>query len=245
MGVHLFEDIARALPSDQPLMAIHIPALYIPGFDPFPSIVSLAEEDVAAIRQHQAHGPYFLLGLCHGGVVAFEIACQLEALGERVGVVGMLDAELPSAGHSKPGARLVNLVERFFNNPQDIGRRAMELLGRSFGDPKLPPLRQRQDTLTGEPVEMPFDGPEIEHELETYDTLDRRTAAHVVAFRATKNDLPPWMTIEPHMGWKGRAGQLTCVDIPSSHLGIVRGTAGSQVAAHLDAAKRKAERQSS
>lgn len=57
-------------------------------------------EDIAAhyidiIRTVQPAGPYFLMGYCFGGTIAFEMAQQLVAQGETVGGLFMLDPDLP------------------------------------------------------------------------------------------------------------------------------------------------------
>jgi thioesterase domain-containing protein len=44
------------------------------------------------MRRIQPKGPYYLLGYCYGGLVAYEIAQQLHACGERVAFLGLLDA---------------------------------------------------------------------------------------------------------------------------------------------------------
>jgi hypothetical protein len=48
------------------------------------SIEELAAGYVARIRRVQPAGPYRLAGWCFGGVVAYEMACQLERVGEQV-----------------------------------------------------------------------------------------------------------------------------------------------------------------
>jgi amino acid adenylation domain-containing protein len=54
-------------------------------------------EDLAArclpiLRGVQPGGPYYLAGFCFGGVLAFEIACQLKLQGEEVALLALLDA---------------------------------------------------------------------------------------------------------------------------------------------------------
>ena len=49
---------------------------------------------VSLIRDIQPHGPYRLLGWSLGGVLAHEAAVQLQAAGERVDVVAVLDTDL-------------------------------------------------------------------------------------------------------------------------------------------------------
>jgi thioesterase domain-containing protein/acyl carrier protein len=50
-----------------------------------------AEEYIRVMRSIQPRGPYFLVGQCQGAYIAFEMTRQLESLGERVGILGMLD----------------------------------------------------------------------------------------------------------------------------------------------------------
>ena len=75
------------------------------------TIADLARTHVVAIRQIQPYGPYRLAGYRFGGIVALETARQLEAQGEEVEILFLLDPkELGQActGDSKenmPGAR--------------------------------------------------------------------------------------------------------------------------------------------
>jgi thioesterase domain-containing protein len=55
----------------------------------------IAADNVARMRTMQPGGPYFLAGQCFGGRVVYEMARQLEAAGERVGLLIMLDASAP------------------------------------------------------------------------------------------------------------------------------------------------------
>lgn len=55
-------------------------------------IDEMAADYVARIRDVQPHGPYLIAGLCAGGVIAFEMARQLQDQGERVAFVGVIDA---------------------------------------------------------------------------------------------------------------------------------------------------------
>jgi thioesterase domain-containing protein/acyl carrier protein len=55
-------------------------------------IEDMAAHYVAEMRTVQPHGPYLLGGLCAGGVLAFEMARQLEAAGEEARLVAVFDA---------------------------------------------------------------------------------------------------------------------------------------------------------
>jgi amino acid adenylation domain-containing protein len=88
-------NLARALGPDQPFYALHphgIDGGPIPG-----TIEAMALDHLATVRAIQPHGPYRLGGLCNGGVIAFELARRLQAAGERVVFLGLLDASAENA----------------------------------------------------------------------------------------------------------------------------------------------------
>ena len=55
-------------------------------------IAEMAAHYIDKMRSVQPHGPYFVGGMCAGGVIAFEVALQLQAMGEKVGMVALIDA---------------------------------------------------------------------------------------------------------------------------------------------------------
>jgi aspartate racemase len=67
------------------------------GEEAIQTIGEMAAYYVREIRAIHPHGPYHLAGSCLGGVVAFEIAQQLVAAGEKVGVLLLIDAFMPGA----------------------------------------------------------------------------------------------------------------------------------------------------
>ncbi|WP_330333166.1 amino acid adenylation domain-containing protein [Streptomyces sp. NBC_00536] len=55
------------------------------------SIVEMATDYIAQMKAVQPSGPYHMLGWSYGGVLAHEIAVQLQAAGEQVGALVLLD----------------------------------------------------------------------------------------------------------------------------------------------------------
>jgi FkbH-like protein len=55
-------------------------------------IGEMAAYHIGQMRSVQPRGPYLVGGMCAGGVIAFEIACQLQSQGEAVALVALLDA---------------------------------------------------------------------------------------------------------------------------------------------------------
>ncbi|MEL7495639.1 MAG: alpha/beta fold hydrolase, partial [Cyanobacteria bacterium J06554_11] len=85
---------SRLLGSDQPFYALQRPDLDGREVTPM-SVEALAAGCVREIRMVQPKGPYLLGGHCFGGAVAFEIAQQLQAEGEQIASLILIDAYRP------------------------------------------------------------------------------------------------------------------------------------------------------
>ncbi|MEV6684098.1 amino acid adenylation domain-containing protein [Streptomyces sp. NPDC051130] len=83
--------LAQHLGSEQPIYGIQAPCVV--DFAPLPgSIEEIATDYLRLIRKVRPEGPYHLLGWSFGGTIAYEMAVQLRAAGEEVGVLSILDA---------------------------------------------------------------------------------------------------------------------------------------------------------
>jgi thioesterase domain-containing protein/NAD(P)-dependent dehydrogenase (short-subunit alcohol dehydrogenase family)/acyl carrier protein len=93
--VFFYRALASRLAPDQPLYAIRAETpddgLGRP-FEQTRSIEELAARYITEIRKVSPNGPYLLGGACFGGVMAFEMAKQLQAAGEEVGPVLLFDS---------------------------------------------------------------------------------------------------------------------------------------------------------
>jgi amino acid adenylation domain-containing protein len=87
--------LARHLGPDQPLYAL--PPCGLDGGAVPDSYAGMAARHLEAIRRVQPHGPYRLGGQCNGGLIAYEIARQLEAQGERVEHLVLIAADAANA----------------------------------------------------------------------------------------------------------------------------------------------------
>src|SRR5439155_5375056 len=89
-----YNTLARLLGPDQPFYGLQSRGL--DGLeDPLTRIEDIAAEFLREIRAVQPEGPYYLVGLCMGGVVAYEMAQQLHAAGQQVGLLGLLETWPP------------------------------------------------------------------------------------------------------------------------------------------------------
>jgi acyl transferase domain-containing protein/thioesterase domain-containing protein/acyl carrier protein len=84
-----YEHLARHLPGDQAIYAIESRGLS--GLPVDYTVEDMARHYTAQIRERQPHGPYFVVGHSFGGLVTYEIGRQMTALGEPMGLVGLLD----------------------------------------------------------------------------------------------------------------------------------------------------------
>jgi len=81
-------NLARALGHDQRFYVVNAHGL---NGDPVPpTIEAMAASYVEMIQAAEPDGPYLLGGLCHAGLIAFEMARQLERKGHLVGLVAMI-----------------------------------------------------------------------------------------------------------------------------------------------------------
>jgi len=93
--------LAAAMPPEQPVYGLQ--AIGLDGHaKPLESIAAMAARYCEEVREVQPHGPYFLCGGSLGGTIAFEMACQLSAAGEPVGMVGLLDTQGPGMRDDDP-----------------------------------------------------------------------------------------------------------------------------------------------
>jgi amino acid adenylation domain-containing protein len=88
-----FRDLAIDLGNKHPVYGLETPGR--DGSTPLPeSVAAHASRSIDLLRQQQPNGSYILAGYSSGCAVAFEMAHQLEQLGETVSLLAILDAGL-------------------------------------------------------------------------------------------------------------------------------------------------------
>ena len=63
---------------------------------PHASVEAMLKDYLAEMQTLQPEGPYFLIGDCIGGVVAYEAARRLQTRGQRIATLILLDSERPT-----------------------------------------------------------------------------------------------------------------------------------------------------
>jgi acyl transferase domain-containing protein/thioesterase domain-containing protein/acyl carrier protein len=86
--------LAHLLGEDRPFYGLQARGLFGDAA-PHDDLAEAARDYIREIQMVQPKGPYFLGGFSGGGITAYEIARQFEAMGETVALVVMLDTPLP------------------------------------------------------------------------------------------------------------------------------------------------------
>ncbi|HVS52164.1 MAG TPA: amino acid adenylation domain-containing protein [Opitutaceae bacterium] len=94
-----YSNLARHLGPRQPVFAFKSRGL--DGLAEWPTIEEMAAHYVADLKVHQPCGPYWLGGYCFGGVVAYEMARQLRAQGEEVGLLALMNCSPPNTAYER------------------------------------------------------------------------------------------------------------------------------------------------
>ncbi len=113
--------LAMAMPSDQPFYCLQARGLDGRA-EPFSTVEETAACYIEHIKSVQPHGPYNLGGGCYGGLVAFEMACRLRAMGDVVDVLALIDT------HNHAYSRHISRQRLFYFKMSFIVRRTVHHL---------------------------------------------------------------------------------------------------------------------
>ena len=133
-----FQNITALLRQDRPFYGL-LAQLPEEESNSIRTIEEMATVYLREIRRQRPHGPYHLVGSCLGGVVAFEIAQQLIAAGEEVGLLLMIDAWMPGELHylHKRNSKVLYVdryLGEFLLSPvKAVKRWTREMIRRRFG----------------------------------------------------------------------------------------------------------------
>ncbi|HWQ02112.1 MAG TPA: AMP-binding protein [Gaiellaceae bacterium] len=211
-----FAVLARRLGPEQPSYGLRVPGLD-DGTTVPSSVVELATGYVADIRSVQPHGPYVLGGYCLGAGIAVEMARQLEADGEEVAMLVMLDPRFAARG---------SLPIRLW-----IVRRKARTALRSIRDRQLAEAigRQVPRTRSDNPVPDRLARLRDAHTTRPFDFPTAVVFSEEVIEEWNKGWYPPWFferMIRNLSGWKV---------IPSLHERLLLPPAVDAVAAEIRA----------
>lgn len=237
----LYRGLALRLDAARPVLGLE-PLRTADGNYAHTRIDEMARHFVGRIRQAQPAGPYLLAGLCAGGVIAFEVARQLQDMGEQVAFVGIIDAadvEARKLRLRNSRLRLARVRQQIAGlgagqAASELGRRAWNMMRWEVGS-RLHRMRDRRTVQTlragsGAPAAEAAPRPAISF-LKLYEVAHREHRPHgifeggmVALFKASDltdlpDDLPYRMTYRDYaLGWGKRVREeIVIVDVPGGH----------------------------
>ncbi len=155
-----YREISYQLGKEQPVYGLESPRLE--DSESVPTIREKARAYIKCIRAVQPTGPYQIAGFCLGGVVAFEMAQQLLEVGERLGLLALIDADLPGKRFS-PMEKLHRRMQRIAFHSRKHG---LVYAGAKLGRALVGMSALQRQTSTVRSIEAaPLDSSTMQEEL--------------------------------------------------------------------------------
>jgi acyl transferase domain-containing protein/thioesterase domain-containing protein len=204
-------------------------------------IRNMASAHLRQVRAAQPEGPYHLAGLCAGGVIAMEMAQQLQRDGQTVAFVGILDAADVKAAE-KPLLGLTSRVAHWRDSlghmplhslPGVFGRKALNYVRYKFEDrARRQADAQRVAAMAGtaavDDTPMAF-LPLYEVAHRQHEPAGRLSGTIVSLYRAQKGDgslsdkAYREIYVGDTFGWDKRVdGSIRAVDVPGGHTSLLQ-----------------------
>lgn len=246
-NVFVFQNLARYLDSDQPVYG-----LQPKGLDgkqaPHTRVEDMAAEYIRQIRTVQPKGPYLLAGFSAGGILAFEMAQQLQAQGQKVALLTMFDTKSPvyykplswrdwvsrhlgNFLRLKPKQKLTYFVAGIKERLQKIVHKKF-YLGSELSSTETSIFIGNKQVATDIDVFTAQKQALIDYVPQIY-------SGRIIFFRSYEQ--PWWLANDLESGWSGLAtGGVEIHQVPGDHLSIVRADVralAEQLKACLDSAQ--------
>jgi thioesterase domain-containing protein len=215
--------LGRVLRTEQPFYLLDLFSLQeqrlLGGQSLLASLPEIAAQFVRDILAIQPVGPYFLAGLCDGGILALEIALKLQAAGHQVALLAMLDTPVDGYFRLLPwGRRIRNpglitaVALARAGNVAEILRRTKEyiLLRRLV---KYVRARRGRRQVTPEEGQSAQIWAAIWNAVLNY-RQSTRFAGEIEVFRAEE---PIRIHEDTALGWDRRAEKVRIHDVPGDH----------------------------
>ncbi|MGP0173587.1 amino acid adenylation domain-containing protein [Pseudomonas sp. NCHU5208] len=131
-------DLAAALPDSLPVYGLAASGLKADE-SVLSDVPAMASRYLAAIRQVQGRGPYRIAGWSAGGLIAYEMARQLQASGERLEFLGIIDASARTEAEAGPAPSEAQFLMAWLPQsiPEDLHQRLQSLAEDNAVEPML------------------------------------------------------------------------------------------------------------
>lgn len=172
---------------------------------------------LALLRSAQPHGPYRLLGWSSGGGIAHALAVKLQAAGEEVSMLAMMDAYPSDIWHGKP---LPQERDALLTLLDVIGASSLDADGQPLSEEAmLARFRQADSTLaTADDARMARLLQSAWHGMLQYRDLRHQPyRGDLLFFHASRRtpEAPDWLGWQPYV-----QGRMERVEIDSTHIGM-------------------------
>ncbi|HSE94248.1 MAG TPA: thioesterase domain-containing protein, partial [Methylomirabilota bacterium] len=213
--VLVYRELARLLGSDRPVYGLQdIPAFRPAG--PIP-LSQVAAGYLARIRERQPRPPYLLCGLSGGGFIAFEMALQLQAAGEEVALLALLDTGEPGYMIRHLGnQRLRRAYQRLARNAERLDALACQLsqVWRSASRRTLRQATREAFRIIGETFRPPLPAPGVGDWPFAHWEPPARFRGRLTLLRGWR---PLGPLIDSHLGWRPHVEEIELHLVPGVH----------------------------
>ncbi|MCC3418011.1 MAG: acyltransferase domain-containing protein [Microcoleus sp. PH2017_07_MST_O_A] len=220
--VYIYRDLARYLGSERPIVGIQAPAS-VDETDASITVEAMATRYIEALQIRQPEGPYFLGGSSFGGTVAFEMAQQLNAIGQKVALLTLIDTpgpgQMPVLETEDDTAILVYILGVGF----DLSL-SLDVLQQLEQDEQLLYFLE-QVKIANRVVPPDFGLPEIRHFLHLFKVhgqamrnyIPQAYPGRIIFFRASEqNEVNPK---NPELPWiEVAGGGIEVREVPGNHI---------------------------
>jgi thioesterase domain-containing protein len=241
-SLSFYDAIVQHFPADQPVFGIEPRAMH--GFPPDFTIESMAANYLPLMRVVCPEGPYSIAGHSLSGLIAYEMAYQLESAGLSVRLVGLIDtylAGVPGLGMADAPAPVRTLFgERLRHHVRTIvlgpNRRAYwtERWRRYRHKARLWAYGMTYRSFRRAGISVPAALQDLEQTVwyaaRTY--VPHKCRGQIVLFRSEIGW--PWLPQDPLRGWGSVAGGgVTVREVPGNHLSMITEPGVSVLAGHF------------
>lgn len=233
-NVLFYRDLASELGNEQPFYGLQARGVTDKSETAHDRVEDMARDYLREIRSLQPSGPYHLCGASFGGLVAFEVARQLIAMGEKVGTLALFDTYAPgqviagvAESKSHPLKALVFRVKSVSSQLHEIEvwKKRLEFV-RSKAEKVHKKVKRKiawtknqfaieYNKATGRelPPDMMRNHAAIQKAMDTY--MPEKFDGNMLLFRASEQ---PTADFDPHLGWdQFVTGKVKAVVVKGTH----------------------------
>ncbi len=229
-SVHHYAELAKLLKTERAVYGIQAQGL--DGKHPLhKTIEEMASAYIQTIKEKQPQGPYYIASWSFGVMIVHEMARQLKAMGDKLGLVLQLD-QGPEITYEKPAdtaEMLYNMFKRYFKLDVDYLRTLDETsqfkvaIKKAKKHKVIPRFVRLNDfkryIIVNETQIMAW----VNYKIKFFD-------GEIVLFRSEENSSSP----QPDLGWSKWVKKVHIIDVPGDHISMLLQPHVQTVAAKLD-----------